>query len=180
MKIFDLFNTSGFTPHAACIGIHEIIMAHVLGDILTASSAFAISLLLFYFAAKRDDFTFNTVLKWFALFIMLCGFTHVMAIVVLFKPMYVLDGWVKVLTGIAAWVTLFKLVPNIIPIINLNDDQVKNLELLREVGSLNEFARSVRERDIQKSMRLHEIATSISEYADAIGGVKRSPPNRSE
>ena len=47
----------------------------------------------------------------FSVFILGCGLTHILSIVVLWRPIYVIDGWVKALTALASIATASVLWP---------------------------------------------------------------------
>lgn len=63
---------------------------------------------------KRKDIPFNLVFFMFATFIIGCGFTHFMGMVVAFYPMYKLELIIKIITAIISLCTasyLFKVMP---------------------------------------------------------------------
>jgi hypothetical protein len=66
----------------------------------------AISCTLVYLAWKtRREIPFSWMFLAFGLFIVACGFTHFMEVVVLWKPLYWLAGDVKLVTALASVVT---------------------------------------------------------------------------
>ena len=60
---------------------------------------FSIPVALAIFVAKRRDIDFGWIFWAFALFILACGFTHVLSIVTLWMPIYGIEGIVKALTA---------------------------------------------------------------------------------
>ncbi len=70
-------------PHGFCfLWLPEIVVLHVLSDVLIALSYFSIPVALRYFAKKRPDMPFKKLFFLFVTFITLCGLTHVLGIVV--------------------------------------------------------------------------------------------------
>ncbi len=156
------FHTEGFTPHASCITDPGVIAQHIVGDLLTALVYFLIPLVLFRIA-WRSRFTLNYLFFWFGLFILCCGMTHLMDIVVLYYPLYVLQGWIKILTGIVSVVTLIKLIA-VIPLVGPMD--FTNIVLVREVS--NTSATMTGKRDIKKAVKLRKLILDLKEYADKV------------
>lgn len=106
--MFDLiqrfFGTDDFMPHGMCfLWRPDMIAAHVISDAVIALSYFSIPVFLYYFARKRAGLQNIWVLHLFAAFILLCGLTHVMGIVVLWFPEYGTQAVIKILTaGVSA------------------------------------------------------------------------------
>jgi len=96
--------STSYLPHGECFFWNgQLIALHVVSDgaIFLSYSAISISLgWLAWFERKRIPF--NWMLAGFGLFIVACGFTHLMDIVVLWYPLYWLAGDVKLVTAIAS------------------------------------------------------------------------------
>ncbi len=67
--------------------------------------------MLVYFILRRRGVPFRWMFVMFGLFIVTCGFTHFMAIVTLYEPLYRLAGVVKLITAAASWATVAGLIP---------------------------------------------------------------------
>jgi signal transduction histidine kinase len=107
-----LLDSSTFSPHGICLLWEpELIWLHVLSDAVIAASYFSIPVALSIFVSKRRDVDFGFIFWAFALFIMACGFTHVLSIVTLWVPVYGIEGLVKALTALASIVTAMVLWP---------------------------------------------------------------------
>jgi signal transduction histidine kinase/ActR/RegA family two-component response regulator len=63
------------------------------------------------FVRRRRDIPFEWMFLMFGLFIVSCGFTHFMEVVVNYTPVYRLAGVVKAFTALASWATVVGLVP---------------------------------------------------------------------
>jgi signal transduction histidine kinase/ActR/RegA family two-component response regulator len=107
-----LLDSSTLSPHGICLLWEpELIWLHVLSDAVIAASYFSIPVALSIFVSKRRDVDFGFIFWAFALFIMACGFTHVLSIVTLWVPVYGIGGLVKALTALASIVTAMVLWP---------------------------------------------------------------------
>ena len=83
----SLFASDGFMPHGMCyLWRPDILGLHVASDLLIAVSYFTIPFTLLYFVRKRRDVPFNWMVVCFAIFIVSCGATHLMEIVVIWHP----------------------------------------------------------------------------------------------
>ncbi len=145
-----LFGTDGFLPHSFCIVNPRVIGLNAMGDLLTAIAYFAIPLCLFRYSF-RTHFIAHSLAAWFALFILLCGVSHVMEIIVLYYPLYVLSGAIKVLTGIVSLITMVKLA----------------LLMPYVIGYMTKTPVAAG-KDIRKALVLRRLITQLTEYADGL------------
>jgi signal transduction histidine kinase len=108
--------SSRFLPHAFCYaGDPALILAHVLSDGLIWLSYVAIAGTLVYLVRRlKKEMPFQWMFLAFGLFIIACGFTHFMDIVTLWKPIYWLSAYVKIITAVASVITAVAL-PTLIP-----------------------------------------------------------------
>src|SRR5882762_9221675 len=113
-----LLDSSMFSPHGICLLWEpELIWLHVASDAVIAAAYFSIPVALSIFVSKRRDVDFGWIFWAFAIFIMACGFTHVLSIVTLWVPVYGIEGLIKALTALASIVTaviLWPLVPKLL------------------------------------------------------------------
>lgn len=157
LNLFD----ARFIPHALCIRDGGVITQQITGDLLIAIAYFAIPLVLFRFIID-SKFVANALLGWFAAFILLCGTTHLMGIVVLYWPLYVLDGWIKLATGVVSLITLTKLIVRMPFRSRL---EMQNILLVREAGRVE---RNIRLRNIEKAVQLRKLIANLNAYADSV------------
>jgi len=103
--------SSQFLPHAYCYLYNwNLILLHVISDGLIWLAYFAISLTLIHLVHRtRREIPFSWMFLAFGAFIIACGFTHLMEVIVLWKPVYWLAGGVKVVTAIASVTTAIAL-----------------------------------------------------------------------
>src|ERR1700732_5219003 len=115
LKIPGIFS-AGFLPHAFCYtGDARLISAHVISDALIWLSYVAIAGTLVYLVRQlKKEMPFQWMFIAFGVFIIACGFTHFMEIITLWKPVYWLSAYVKIVTAVAS-VTVAVALPTLIP-----------------------------------------------------------------
>ncbi len=103
--IKNLFSQE-FMPHGHCLFWKtELLRLYVIGDGLTAIAYYTIPVAIAYFVYKRKDIAFKWIFVLFAIFIVLCGTTHLMFIWTLWNPMYRLEIVIKLLTAVVSIAT---------------------------------------------------------------------------
>ncbi|MBV8052764.1 MAG: hypothetical protein JOZ80_16375 [Acidobacteriaceae bacterium] len=105
--------STGFLPHAYCYLYDKSLIAlHVGSDTLIWLSYVSISITLAYLVYRtRREMPFSWMFLAFGTFIIACGFTHLMEVVVLWKPLYWLSADVKLVTAMASVITAIALPP---------------------------------------------------------------------
>ena len=129
---FDrLLDSSTLSPHGICLLWEpELIWLHVVSDAVIAASYFSIPVALSIFVSKRRDVDFGWIFWAFALFIMACGFTHVLSIVTLWVPVYGIEGLIKAMTALASIITAVILWPLLPKVLALpSPSQLRSAEL---------------------------------------------------
>jgi signal transduction histidine kinase len=102
----------GLAPHGYCLlWDPALIWTHVLSDLLIGLAYFSIPLVFVSFLARRRDVQFGWVGWLFAGFILACGATHFMSILVLWVPAYGIEGLIKVATAVLSVITAIALWP---------------------------------------------------------------------
>ena len=113
-----MLDSSTLSPHGICLLWEpELIWLHVASDAVIAAAYFSIPVALSLFVSKRRDVDFGWIFWAFAIFIMACGFTHVLSIVTLWVPAYGIEGIIKALTAVASIITaaiLWPLLPKML------------------------------------------------------------------
>jgi len=113
MEIWSkLFDPTGFVPRAQCgAWTPALIRLHNLSDFFIWTAYLAIPLVLVAFSYKRRaDLPFRPLFWLFGLFIVACGSTHLMDIVLFYNPLYRLSGLIKLITAVASWCTVVGLI----------------------------------------------------------------------
>lgn len=133
-----LFSSDGFMPHGHCyLWKPELLIMHVGSDFVTFLAYAAIPFALAWFARKRTDLPFSWVFVLFSLFIIACGFTHLLAVVTVWQPIYWLTAVVKVITAVASVLTaivLFPLLPKALALPSPSMLQTANDELTLQMA----------------------------------------------
>src|SRR5277367_2693217 len=160
--------SSAFLPHVYCYRFDkQLIRLHLGSDL-------AISCTLVYLVWRtRREIPFSWMFLAFGLFIVACGFTHLMEVVVLWKPLYWLAGDVKLVTAVASVVTAVAL-PGLVPQVHgmvssahLSEDRRQRLE--RANSELQQLsARVMNTQDEERRRLARELHDSIGQYLVAI------------
>ena len=90
---------------------------HVISDLIIAIAYYSIPLALAIVIYRHGQFPFKWILGLFAAFILLCGTTHIVGIIIVWDPIYRLQGELKLLTAcvsIATAIVIFPLLPQIL------------------------------------------------------------------
>lgn len=122
-SLADRILASNFLPHLYCyLAKPGLVWTHVLSDSLIALSYLTISGTLGYLVQKgHRDIPFHWMFLAFGLFIVACGGTHLMEVVTVWIPVYVLSASVKVFTALASLTTAVLLpftVPQILSLVH--------------------------------------------------------------
>ena len=154
-----LLDSSMFSPHGICLLWEpELIWLHVTSDALIAMAYFSIPIALAIFVSKRRDLKFGWLYWAFGVFILACGFTHVLSIYTLWVPIYGIEGLVKAATAIASVFTagmLWPLLPELLTIPSpfelrqvraaLEEEEMKGRGAERLLAQFQETQRALRE-----------------------------------
>ncbi len=148
-----VFSTDGFMPHGHCyLWKPELLWMHVLSDSAIFLSYASIPVALAIFANKRKDMPFSWVFILFSVFIIACGFTHLLAVVTVWQPAYWLTGVVKIITAIASVSTaivLFPLLPKALAIPSPTMLQAANDELTIQITERMRVESEIKDKNAQ-------------------------------
>ncbi|QDQ27533.1 diguanylate cyclase [Chitinimonas arctica] len=115
--LMQLFASSGFIPHGYCFAWSSTLLwTYVIANALIAIAYFSIPVALVIVTRSRADLHFNRVMLMFAAFILACGATHIFDIITIWQPIYWLDAWTRLATGVISLMTaivLWRLIPQI-------------------------------------------------------------------
>ncbi len=168
MNLLSLFWSDEFMPHGHCfLWRPDLMSLHIASDAIIALSYYSIPFALIYFAFKRPDILFRWVAVLFGAFILACGTTHILGIVVIWDPIYWIDGWVKAITAavsLATAIVVWRIMPQALAtpstaqlqtvVVNLGREVVNRSRAEEEVRSLNaalEERVQARTRELEKS-----------------------------
>lgn len=173
--IRGMLSAGNFLPHSFCYLNNKSLIALNIGtDAAIWLSYVAISCTLVYLVWRtRREVPFSWMFLAFGLFIVACGFTHFMEIVVLWKPLYWLSGDVKLVTAFASVVTAIAL-PGLIPQIHnmvtaATVSEERKLQLESANVELQKIsARVIEAQDEERRRVARELHDGIGQYLMAI------------
>jgi PAS domain S-box-containing protein len=138
---FDFFkgllSDKGFIPRWVCgdwTDFHG--WFYIISDGLIWLAYFAIPILLFYYLVKRSELPFLRVFWWFIAFILFCGLTHLIEVVIFWYPVYRLSAFVKFLTAIVSIATVFALIKHLPKALQAKSPAFLKQEIERKTAEL--------------------------------------------
>lgn len=135
-----------YMPHGMCYGWEpSILWISILSDLLIAASYFSIPFAILWFIRKKNIRSYRSIYVLFALFIFLCGLSHLFGIVTIFKGLYGYQALIKLATAVVSFITavvIFNKLPLAltIPTSSELDEANKLADELRFFQSLSEFS----------------------------------------
>src|SRR5215470_9483975 len=137
-SLAQFLSQADFMPHGMCyLWRPGVLWLNVGADALITLAYFSIPFTLLYFVRRRTDLQFNWMFVCFAVFIVACGTTHALEILVVWQPLYWISGAVKALTAAASVPTavlLVRLIPQALSLPSPRTLELANEELRREVA----------------------------------------------
>src|SRR5262249_14147593 len=134
---------------------------HIISDAGVWSAYLAIPCVLAFFALRRRDVPFRTILWLFGAFILACGTTHLMEVIIFWWPVYRLAGLIKLGTAIISWTTVIALIPTTPRVLAMRNPQDLEQEIEKrtsELAAANAALLAERER----------FRTTLSSIGDAV------------
>ncbi len=144
MLLFQLVGMPVFArigvPHEYCyLREPRLVWLHVITDFLIGAAYLSISCTLAYLVWRSSrNIPLNWVFLAFGLFIITCGFTHFMEVVVIWHPMYWLSGYIKAVTAAASVATAIVIIPLVPRVLRMISDARESEQRRLEVEQLNQ------------------------------------------
>jgi len=149
-----------FMPHGHCYFWQpEILWSHAISDAIIAAAYIIIPVFLYRIFFKRQDFKYVWMVNLFGVFILGCGITHVFDVINIWKPFYVTDSIVRIITATASIgtaVVLAKVTPNIIRLPTYQAWLEVNENLRRRLAELQE-----KDQTIEAIRKLEDLAEAV-------------------
>jgi two-component sensor histidine kinase len=156
----NIFWSDEFMPHGHCfLWRPDLMTLHIASDAIIAISYYSIPFALIYFALRRPDVVYRWVAVLFGVFILACGTTHVLGIVVLWDPIYWVDGGVKAVTAVSSIATAFvvwRIMPNVLAMPSTGQLQAAVASLGTEVAHRRAVEEQVRTLNTALENRVRE------------------------
>ena len=157
---------SSLMPHGYCLlWFPDLLLLHVASDLLIALSYYTIPIILFYFIRKRRETPFPWLILLFAAFIFSCGTTHLLESLTIWYPIYRLEGYAKLATGLISAVTaisLFPVLPRALALRSPTELAAANQALAIEVDNHRITEGQLAEARDQLEARVAERTASLS------------------
>lgn len=170
-EFLSQFVDGRYAPHGYCLLWQpELVWTHVVSDALIAAAYFSIPIALIRFIRARRDVEFGWMAWLFALFILACGSTHLMAIWNLWNGDYGIEAGVKAVTAIASVPTavlLWTIIPRALAIPSPNQLKLANAQLAASVAERDATLEALR-REIEQRERA-EAALVQAQKIEAVG-----------
>ncbi len=177
-----LFDTSGFMPRRICgIWPPGLVLLHNLSDFFIWTAYLALPVVLVAFAyRRRHELPFHQVFWLFGLFILACGTTHLMDIVLFYWPAYRLSGLIKLITAAASWGTVLALIPVVPRALAMRSPEV----LQREIEERQKAEAQVRQLNAELESRVQqrtaELETANTALAEANSALEAAAQAKDE
>ncbi len=167
---FNPFDTSDFTPRWNC-GHWEPWLGYltIAADALIFLAYFAIPAALAVVLLRRRDFPFPLILALFVAFILSCGLTHLVEVIIFYEPLYRLNAYIKAFTAVVSLATAFVLIralPQVltIPTVHRTNQQlIDALEREKHLSAeLNKARNELETRSSHMTAKMRRITDALT------------------
>ncbi len=160
-----------FMPHGHCyLWQPEILWLNVLSDIVIGIAYFTIPVVLVTLLLKRkEDIPHANLLGLFGAFILLCGTTHFVGILVVWYPFYEFQGWVKLVTALVSIFTAIRLVPLLPDLLDMPDLKKSYGEasrMVRELTEKNQELQAFYDVSLDREERIMELKEEVNQLLE--------------
>lgn len=168
-----LFSPEGYMPRRICGDwTNGEIWLHNASDFFIWTAYLAIPLVLvFFWARKRNDLPFHRLFLLFGLFIVACGTTHLMEIVMFYHPIYRFAGLVKLVTAAVSWGTVMALIPSVPHALRLRSPEALEKEVQERTAQLA-TANRIKDELLEREHRARQEAELARQEAESASRAK--------
>jgi signal transduction histidine kinase len=154
----NLFSEAAFMPHGHCyLWTPALVWTQTVSNLLIGLSYVAISSVLALFVSSVRNLPFRWAYAAFGVFIVSCGLTHFVDVLVIWQPRYWLDALMRSVTAVASVGTAV-LLPRLLP---QAQQLAKASVAARERGIALEMAVNDLESMYKKTLELDQLKTSF-------------------
>lgn len=169
---------SSLLPHAICLTSDPALLTlHGVSNVLIAAAYFSIPLGMVLYLRRRPDLPMRWLFGLFGLFIVACGFTHLMGLITLWWPAYWLDGGLKALTAAVSLPTamaLWHVLPKALQIPSTDELRSRQAQLAAEISERKRAEQALRHAQAELEQRVAERTQQLDqakrelEHANAV------------
>jgi PAS domain S-box-containing protein len=160
-----LFDTSDFRPRWHCgLWTPGHGWLHILSDLGVWSAYLAIPCVLGYFVLRKRDVPFRTIFWLFGAFILACGTTHLMEVLMFWWPAYRLAGVVKLFTALVSWGTVIALVPVVPRALAMRSPE----ELEQEIAARQQAEGALQRANAELELRVQQRTADLARANEAL------------
>lgn len=181
-SLITFFEDLGYMAHGnSQLGEPWLIALFAGSNFLIFAAYAIIPLALHRVLRARRDLGNRGLAYLFVAFILLCGLTHLMAIVTLWVPVYTLQALVKLVTGLVSMATaavLFPLVPRIIALPSPTALKQANVRLTEEIAAHERTLAELRKARDRLEDKVAERTRALERSKEEISILLRQSGNR--
>src|SRR5438105_4294318 len=163
----NLFSARGYTPHGASfLWDADLVWLQTAADGIIALSYFTIPFALWHFTRHRRDFGLRAVIVLFGAFMFAGGLTHVLDMMMIWHPLYWLEGWIKAGTALLSLITAIVLWPLMPKALNLPSPatlQRANTDLQTQIRERQKAEEALRQANITLELNVRERTLELSQ-----------------
>lgn len=151
-----IFTPGTFEPHSIHFADNpEVMWLIIVGHALSALAYTLIPLAILYVVRKRKDLVYNWMFLLFGAFIILCGFTHALHVVIFWYPMYWFQAIVDIITFVVSFATFLMflyIIPTVVKLTSPKQMEDANAKLAEEIQSRKQSEAQIKQEieDINK------------------------------
>ena len=180
-----IFDSAAWMAHGYCLlWTPWLVALHAVPDLLIFLSYTAIPIALLRVLRQRADIAqFRGLVALFASFILFCGITHLMGLVTLWYPVYVVQGALKLATAtvsVTTAIVLFRLVPDLIALPSPTDLKLTNDRLQAEIDAHELTLAELREAQVRLEEKVAERTEQLEASNDRLRVLMRETVHRSK